>query len=256
MAFSNFSGLSGFTDKTANQASTTVNHNNLTATENLVILLVAVDNNQTTDGDEGAVTSVTDTAGNVWSKAIEFCNGQGSAQAGATCSAWYFTTSNGTSALDTITVNFSNATSRDASVLGTFAFNYTPGNTVIVEATNFLANDGADPGSLNATTANIACLRLRAIAAETNSTIALTTTSGWTTIGSLTTSGGGATANMALRFEYIISTGTSAASDPTYTAADCASVYIAFKEVATTSWFQHKTGYEDIVRAPHQMIPY
>jgi hypothetical protein len=55
----------------------------------VLLAVIAVDNNQTTDGDESAVTGVSDPAGNTWSKAAEFTNGQGTAQAGATCSIWY-----------------------------------------------------------------------------------------------------------------------------------------------------------------------
>jgi fibronectin-binding autotransporter adhesin len=217
---------------TANQASQNFTVTSTQLVGVFAVLIIAVDNNQTTDGDEGAVTSVTDSAGNTWSKAAEFCNGQGSAQAGATCSIWYSTiTSQLTGASSTITVNFSNAASRDKSAVGgSGAFTIGAGSVVSVQGTNTLANDGADPGSLNFTTPNEEFLRVRGIAGETNSTTALTNTAGFTSTDSSQTSGGGATANMAVRGEWIISTGTGAASDPTWTAVDCASVYVAFKE--------------------------
>lgn len=232
MAFTDLGGFGTAQSSTANQASTTLTTSATANAGNLFIIIVAVDNNQTTDGDEGAVTSVTDSVGgNTWIKGLEFCNGQGAAQAGATCSLWYSLLSSQLASGSVITVNFSNSASRDKSVIISEVFSVATGNTVAVEATNSLANDGADPGSLNATTANIACLRFRGIASETNSTTSLTPTTNWTPVSANQTAGGGAAANMAARAEFIISTGTSSASDPTFVAADTASVYVAFKEV-------------------------
>lgn len=213
---------------TANQASTLTASFARTAGR-LYVIVVAVDNNQTTDGDEGAVTSITH-SGESFTKAAEFTNGQGAAQAGATVSIWYLVAA-ANAGNNTGTINFSNSTSRDksASTVGEFTRDTT--QTIAVEATNTLANDGADPGSLNATTANIECLRVRGIAAETNSITALTPTTNWTAWDGNQTGGGGSAANMAVRAEHRISTGTGDASDPTLFAADCASVYVAFKEV-------------------------
>jgi hypothetical protein len=230
MAFASVRSEGTRNDITANQASTLTQPLTGSVGE-FFVLIVAVDNNQTTDGDEGAVTSVTQTA-NTWTKAAEFCNGQGGAQAGATCSVWYMQCTTAFSS-ENATINFSNSASRDKSANTVWIFSVGAGNSVAVEATNTLANDGADPGSLNATTANIECLRIRGIAGETNSTTALTVTSGWTAFSSTQTTGGGSAANMAVRGEWRISTGTGDASDPTFTSADHASVYVAFKEVAT-----------------------
>lgn len=238
MAFANIGADGTAQSSTANQTSASVTLLADANIGNLLVIIVAVDNNQTTDGDEGAVTSVTDSAGgNTWTKGLEFCNGQGSAQAGATCSLWSSVITNKiTSGGTDVTVNFSNSTSRDKSVILANLFSIGAGSTVAIEATNSLANDGADPGSLNATTSNIECLRIRGIASETNSATALTTTTNWTLFTSGNqTSGGGSASNMAARGEFRISTGTSDASDPTFVAADTASVYVAFKEVVTAS---------------------
>lgn len=238
MAFGDLGNTTTGTCTTANQASFSTVSLNLTL-DSFYVLIIAVDNNQTTDGDEGAVTSVTDSGGvNVWSKAVEFCNGQGSAQAGATVSIWYSLI---TSVLvgGTITANFSNSASRDKAAWTLREFSKGAGTTVAIEGTpGTLANDGADPGSLDVTTANIACLRIRGIAAESNDTTALTTTDGtWTAFNGATTTGGGSAANQAVRAEFKISTATGAASNPTLYAADCASAYAAFKEVAGDTLF-------------------
>lgn len=230
---------------TANQASTTIAGDGVFSIDvgHLVVMIIAVDNSQTTDGDEGAVTSITDTAGsNVWSKAAEFCNGQTAAQAGATCSIWYCQAVSQITGATTITVNFSNAASRDKSCITYRSFTVGAGSTVAIEGTPAtLANDGADPGSLNVTTGLIECLRVRGIAAESSTATALSPTDGtWTAFSGQTTAGGGSTANMAVRGEFKISTATGAASDPTLFAADCASVYVAFKEVVAAGFNTQK----------------
>jgi len=229
MAWSDGARCLNGNSKAANQTSLTIsNVINQVNIGNVAVLVVAVDNNQTTDGDEGAVTSVTDSGGNTWTKAAEFCNGQGAAQAGTTCSIWYTLA---TAAITTsITANFSNSASRDASAAICHSFSMAAGSTVSVQATATLANDGADPGSLNVTTPNAEFLRVRGISGETSSTTDITATSGWGQSTFDQSAGGSAVTNQAARLEYRISTGTGDASDPTWTAVDCASVYVAFKE--------------------------
>jgi hypothetical protein len=72
-----------------NQASIVLTTSATLEAGNLGVIVISVDNNQTTDGDEGAVSGVVDSAGNTWLKGAEFTNGQGTAQTGATCSVWY-----------------------------------------------------------------------------------------------------------------------------------------------------------------------
>lgn len=214
---------------TANQASFTLTTTQAIAVGELAVIIVACDNNATVDGDEGAVTSITDPGGNTWSKAIEFCNSQGAAQAGATCSIWYTKATAQVNNGSNITVNLSNSASRDKTCATAWKWYLFGGSTLAVEATNTLANDAADPGSLDATTANLECLRVRGIAAESNSTTALTVTTDWTAFTGNQTAGGASASNMAVRGEWIESLGTGSVSDPTFVAADCASAYAAFK---------------------------
>ena len=77
-------------------------------------------------------------------------------------------------------------------------------------------NTGADPASLNVTTDNIACLRVRGIASQVGNNTNLTTTASWTAWANGNSATTGTTAEMCARAEHIISTATSAASDPTY----------------------------------------
>ncbi len=195
----------------------------------LLVLTVAVDNSSSSDGDEGAVTGVVDSGGvNVWSKAKEFCNGQAASQAGATCSIWYSPIISALATNATVTASFSNNTARDAMAANVWRFTASTGTPTVADSTT-LAADGAQPGSIDMTAPvpGTSYLRFRGIASESTLTTALTTTSGWTTIGTTRAS---ATAAMSYRGEFLISTATTAASDPTFGAVDTASVYVMFNE--------------------------
>lgn len=231
-----------FARNIANNSSTTTGHSSLTLTFSTInplnvgelgVILIAVDNTQTTDGDENAISSVTDPQGNTWLKAAEFTNGQGAAAAGATCSIWY-TVATAQLSGKLVTIHFSNAINRSCATAA--AFTISAASSVAVEGASTLANDASDPGSLDVTTANVECLRIRAIASELDSTTALTKTASFdSTFTQRVTVGGVSSANQGIRGEYKISTGTNAASDPTLFSADHASVYVAFSEVTATS---------------------
>lgn len=202
---------------------------------NIGVIIIAVDNNQTTDGDEGGVSGVVDSAGNTWLKGAEFTNGQGTAQAGALCSVWYVQAATQLASGGTVTASFTNNTSRDAVSTTLHEFTVTAGSTIALEGTpGTLANDSADPGSLNVTTANIECLRIRGVASE-QSARTLTATASWTKFTDGAASGGAGANGMCANGEFLISTATGAASDPSVSALDCASVYIALKEVVAAA---------------------
>lgn len=223
---------------TANQASITSGSSGVNINVgDVVVVAVAVDNNATVDGDEGAVTSITDNVATstTYVKVLEFCNSQGSAQAGVTVSVWmaeYQTDANNSQ----ITINFSNSASRDRSAVSSVRLRPTEVLTlesthIVLEGAAALANDGSDPGSLNVTTRNVECFRWRIIGSESNSTTGLTVTSGsWTLTTQSVSTGGGSAANIGIRGESTISTGTGDPSDPSLFNADHASVYVAFSE--------------------------
>ena len=238
MAFGSKGAGGSVGSATANQASITLT----TATTNLAagdlgVIIVCGDNNQTGDGDEGMVTSVTDSAGNGWVKAVEFCNGQGSAQAGSTCSMWFTNAKAALNTGGTITANLSNAASRDAMCLAAWYYTKAAGTVAARAFSATLANDAADPGSLNVTTLNKEYLRIRGISSELNSVTAITVTATWTSW-ALTVRSSNAAAAQTARAEHIISTATSAASDPTYASADHASVYAAFEELLPAGYLE------------------
>lgn len=159
--------------ETANQASLVLNPTAQLDTDNTGACLIAVDNNQTTDGDEAAVSSVTDSGSNTWIKAREFTNGQGTAQTGATVSLWYTkVTGNVAASSGNITANFSNSTSRDAAAISCWEFSNTiSGYTISVAGGSDLANDAADPGAITlGSLASVEYLWLHGLAGEgTNS---------------------------------------------------------------------------------------
>jgi hypothetical protein len=218
---------SSFTNDQASLALTT------TATidaGNLCVLIVACDNNQTTDGDEVAVTGVTDDAGNTWQKAVEFTNGQGSAQAGAVCSIWYLQPALNLNSGAIVTIALSNSTSRDAVAATTWEFS-TGGANVSVAGVNSIAADGSNTiGSLNVVTANAEHLRVRGFATESRGSVdSVTYTGTWTNFTPSYADDGTNATSMSAFGEFLISTATGGASAPTGSnARDHASAYVAF----------------------------
>lgn len=135
--------------KTADQSSLALTTSAACESGNVCVCAVSVDNNGTTDGDEGAVTSITDSASNTWSEIIEFANGQGTAQTGAVAYLGYTKATSTIASSGTITANFSNSTSRDASAMTCWEYSVRSGYTVSSAGTATLATDGADPGAIS-----------------------------------------------------------------------------------------------------------
>lgn len=235
MAFSDLGSL-GATGSTANnQATLALTTAAAASAGELVVLVIADDNIGTADQDGQEVASVTDNSSggpNSWNQAHGWTNGQGVAQGGAAVQIWYSVLTHAISNGGTITVTFSNATTSDATGLTARHFSFS-GTQVAIENVNHLADDAADPSSLDATTGNIACLRIRGIAGEVGNDTSLTPTTNWTAWANGNSATSGTTAEMCARAEHHISTGTTDASNPTWVSCDSASVYVAFKEIGT-----------------------
>lgn len=208
------------------------------AIDDLAVIIVAVDNNQTTDGDEGAVSSIT-VGGQTFTKLVEFTNGQGAASGGATVHIAMLVLTSAIAIGSTVTISFTNATSRDASAASLSYFTRDASKNVQLAATpTTLANDAATtPGSLNCTTPNIACLRIRATATEWGTTTNWTKTSAFTAALASNGDGTASSSGMSIRGEYLISTSTGQASAPTITlsSSNHASAYIALQEALVPS---------------------
>lgn len=228
MGIASLTSLGSVSDKTAGTSIT------LTTTDSadpsiLVVVIVAKDNAATADGNTSEVTSVTDTAGTSYVKAREFCNAQGAADAGATVAIYYGIPPVKLNTGDTIVANFSD--SRTASCLSAWSYLIGVGSTMAVVGSGDLANDAADPGSIAISGLTSGeYLYVRATAGEVASGLNWTATASYTNFANASTAGGASDTNMAIRGEFIIATGTGSTSDPTWTAADCASTMVAFQE--------------------------
>lgn len=192
----------------------------------VLIVVFSGNNIDTSDGNTSLCFSVTDAQSNTYVKLREFTNAQGSAAAGATTCV--FASLITTQISGAVTVNLGSAITAKSLILRKF----NPGagaSSITADGAADLANDGADPGALTATGSDSGQhLWIRSVACETNDGTAMTQTSGWT----VSTQGvqadtGSAGTSMATRFEWKVATGTgSGSSDPTYVAADCASVNV------------------------------
>ena len=216
------------TTGTSLAATTTVS----AAAGELIVATLVTDNESATDGATTLHTSVT-IGGTGMTKASEFTNSQGSANAGMTTSVWYLLVQS--AIIDGVAVAATLNTGKDAKAIELRVFPWPSSYTVEVDGTNTLATDGADPGSLTATgSRDLQHLWWRGIGSEeaTGTVGALTPTSGWTATTGTGTTGGAAATNASVRSEWKLATGTgSGASDPTLVSADHASVLVGFAAI-------------------------
>jgi hypothetical protein len=199
-----------------------------TSAGNVIVLAIAKDNTNTTDGNFNEVTSVTDPTGqNTWTKAREFTNGQGGAAAGITVAVFFTVV---VSPPSSATINFSAAITAKAA--SAWQFTIAAGSSVSVAAGTNLARDGTTEGSMTLSgLANREYLWFRGAAAEDNTSSSWSPTTGYTAITRVGTSGSGFASNATIAGEFIIFTGTSQTSSPTNdTNSDRASVFLALQE--------------------------
>lgn len=236
MAWGSVATLGSVASGTADQSSLVLNPSASLEVGNVGVVWIAIDNNGTTDADFSEVTSVTDSGSNTWTKAKEFTNGQGAAQAGATGSMWY-TKATGQVTLTTgnITANFANATSCDATALSAWEFTIGAGSTISVAGSATAAGDAVDPAAITIsglTSAEYLWLWLLAI--EAVSTTTITQDADYTAIDKAG-QGAGAAA-MTVGGGFRIFTGTTDTVDAaTSQARDHVQLYVALKENAAAT---------------------
>ena len=222
--------------KVANATSISTNGTNTYTGNDLTLILVfiAVDNFDTTDTSNAAVTSVTDTAGNTYTRVGGYTNGQGAAQAGATVDVWKADFVYALTGTTVWTANFNNNTYRDAASIDVRGFRADRAGKNYLYGDSVSANDNTTTlTTLNVVTDGRQILRVRAVATEYNNSIFATTGAPWDYICDAYTSGGSATTNIGVGGEFVISTDTSLASQPTLaSAADSASYYFAMYHTA------------------------
>lgn len=231
MSFVDKSSLGTGTSTSAGTTLTLTAGSNQTEPGFLVVLLIALDNTGTTDADFSEVSSVADSAGNTWIKRAEYTNGQGSAGAGATISAWTSVLTTQIPTGGTITATLANSVTSKA--MSGYVIKITNGNSASVSGSvQTLANDAADPGSMAISGLTSAeYLFIRAVAAEDNAATH-TETASYTKFDVATANTGTSATSMNCKGEFRILTGTGDTSDPTMTAVDSASVFFAIGEVS------------------------
>lgn len=245
-AWSNVGAL-GVNNSTASSGTLTVTTSATLEGGNVGVCVVAYDEGGagTTDGIVGRLSSVGDGT-NTWDinsgspAGNEFCNMNTiNTNDGACVSiAWVKPAANLASGA-TITFTFpANITAKAATCQ---EFTIAAGATVVEAAgQNGVANDAADPGNLTvATGVAIEHLFLRGTGCESNVTTFTVDTDYTIFAGSTVTSTADTTVlltSMGARGDFrIANESTSAANDPTYTAADCTSLMLALDEVTGTS---------------------
>jgi hypothetical protein len=221
----------------ASSSSWTTTIESAVAAGQLLVIAIATDNLDTSDGETSPVTQAKLTTGGqdyVFSLAKRFTNGQGSAAAGA--SIWLGTFKNAPAASigDNVRIDFSGAITAKA-VRG-WKFTMDNSKLLTIENSTTRADDGTDMGPVTLSgLVNREHLFFRASAVE-DTPASHTPTGGWTQIDSAAdggqTSGGVADTNIDAYGEFLIDTGTSATSDPDAdgVSPDCASVMVAFYE--------------------------
>lgn len=184
-----------------------------TAVGDIVTVQVATDNSVSTVGETSTHTSVTDTAGNTYTKVGEQTNGTGGANAGVTLSVWRSVHTSALASGDSIT--FARSGSVSAKAMSARRFGRTSGSTLSYPTPQTNAQTGVPaPLTISGMTASIEKLMVRCAAVESNAASITTETSGWTLGNDIGTSGGSAATNVSTRAEYLIGTGTSYTSEP------------------------------------------
>lgn len=210
--------------------STTITTSAVAEVGNLIVVMVAMDNVQTTDQQSNDVTSVTDSVGNTYTKIGEYTNGQGAAAAGATVAAFQSVVTIQLGNGGVITVNHSSV---NDVALRAWEFTLDTDAIGVYGTLQVLANDAADPGSMTlGSLVSDEYLFLRLTSTEGETTTGYTVTTNYTSIDPLASSTAGAAAgNIVLSGEFRIVTATTSTSDPTFTAEDSASIMFALREV-------------------------
>ncbi|RJQ37767.1 hypothetical protein C4552_00010 [Candidatus Parcubacteria bacterium] len=202
---------------------------------NIGLMIIGFDNTGTTDADHSEVESVTDTAGNTYTKLREFTNGNGSAGAGATVSVWFTKASANLPATGTATITFANTITSKAATF--WEFTVAAGNTIQVAtggATDLAEDADANPGAMTLsglTSKEYLFVRATAIEARNNE---MPATANYTEFTLATADTSNANTSMHADGEFRILTATGDTSDPGDIGAsrDHAHVYLALEEVA------------------------
>ena len=223
--------LCGISDKNSSSSWTfTAGFGNPLEAGHLGVLTLATDNRATSNGNTNDHQTVTDAAGNTWTKAREFTNAQGAAAAGVTVSIWYTKASSTLAAGANITVNFSGAITAKAASCEEF----TMGDNLTVEAGgDVAATNTTSPGAITLSgLSNTSHLWIRATGREFPPGVWTGSGANFTQFWGTGTSSGSNTTNIDIRSEALIAAGTSLTTNPSAgTTTDWASTMVALSAV-------------------------
>lgn len=199
------------------------------AAGSVIVVTIACDNVQTTDGNSSTVTSVVGNYSGTFTKALEYTNGEAAAAAGATVSLWYAYIPTLISAFnDQIDVSINAAVA--AKACGAYIFSNT-GGACVVAASAGSASD-VDPASMTISgLTSREYLFVRADATERGN-YGYGNSTNYTVFMQNTTTDPGNATDIAIGAEYRIFTGTGDTTDPTTGTPQSASVYVAFSASA------------------------
>lgn len=231
MAWSAPVNLGSNQSKTANQASLVLTTIAVAEANKFVVVVVAMDNNATAESETTEVASITDSAGgNTWTKAKEYTFSLGATQDGATVSVWYSKLTNQINSGGTITANFNNTTTKDATAISAHKFTMETADTVSVDASAVQGTSGEAEAITASGAANTEHLWVHGTAIEEANSGTYTQDTDYTSIAFNGTTGGAGATNMSVRGGWRIFTGTTDTVDVTTSSRESAQVLVAFKE--------------------------
>ena len=235
MAFASVGTLGAAFTKTSNQASASLTTTATLEAGNLGIYYVAVDNFASTDGDSSEVTGVVDSAGNTWTKIVEWTNSDGASQAGVTTSVWYVVATNQLTSGGTITASYTNATSRDCTAHCAWEFTLGSASVEVVGTDTDVKEDSGSHPTLDVTTDGVTeHLRIQVAGGDNASGGSGGADTGWTHMAFTSATGGSSTSNTCCDGQYLITTAANASTVHGVSGATAANaqVYAALKEAA------------------------
>src|SRR5207249_4490944 len=201
---------------------------------NVGVIVLATDNVATTNGNTNDHSSITDEAGNTWTKAREYTTTETNAVAdAATVSVWYSKASANLASGGNITVNLSGSIA--AKAVTCWQFTMGAGNMIVLEGGGDKSDVQADAGLITLSgLPNTEHLFIRGTASEASGQ-SYTVSTNYTafTHTSSTFAGGATSTSMDARGEFRIFTATTDTTDPTMSASarDRASTMVALREV-------------------------
>lgn len=238
MAFASQGSMGTGSSKTSGTTVTVASTSQTANVGDLVLVLIAADNLDTSDIETTRWSVEDSTGANTYTRVGEYVNGEGAAASGVQVALFYSRLTTQLASGGSITGTINSAITAKA----IRAWRFTVDNAVVVDTSASPANfDQADPGSMTISglAASTEFLFLRAGAVESDNSVGTyAATSGFTAIGRIGTSGGGEQTNVSSFGEFLISTATSATSNPSFsggTTRDNSNWFVAFKEQASST---------------------